>query len=50
MAVDVMDGCQLELLWLEGRVYRLRCQFGVPSPLNFTINAALEPYAEGPPA
>ena len=47
MAVDVMNGRRLELPWLAGKAVSLGRQLGVPTPLNFAINAALLPYVNG---
>jgi 2-dehydropantoate 2-reductase len=47
MAVDIMAGRRLELPWLAGRAVALGREQGVPTPLNFTINAGLHPYAMG---
>ena len=47
MAVAIMNQQRLELPWLAGKVVALGRAFGVPTPVNFTINAALQPYAGG---
>lgn len=49
MAVDVMNGRRLELPWLAGKAVALGRELGVPTPLNFAINAALRPYVNGVP-
>jgi 2-dehydropantoate 2-reductase len=46
---DVLAGRRLELEALNGTVVRLGQQLGIPTPLNFTVYAALKPYVEGPP-
>jgi 2-dehydropantoate 2-reductase len=46
---DLAAGHQLELDALNGTVARLGREFSVPTPLNFAVYAALEPYAAGLP-
>ena len=50
MAVDLLRGNRLELPWLAGKVVALGRQYGVPTPSNAAIFAALKPYANGTPA
>jgi 2-dehydropantoate 2-reductase len=50
MAVDLSRGNRLELPWLAGKVVELGHRFGVPTPTNAAIFAALKPYANGAPA
>jgi 2-dehydropantoate 2-reductase len=47
MANDLDRGNRLELDWLAGQVSRLGKQYGVPTPVNDTIYAALKPYLMG---
>lgn len=49
MAVDLQRGNRLELPWLAGKVVALGCQYGIPTPANATIFAALKPYTNGAP-
>jgi 2-dehydropantoate 2-reductase len=50
MYYDLAAGRPLELETLNGTVVRLGRGRGIPTPLNFTIYAALKPYADGAPA
>jgi 2-dehydropantoate 2-reductase len=50
MAVDLMRGNRLELPWLAGKVVALGRDYGIPTPGNAAIFAALKPYANGAPA
>jgi 2-dehydropantoate 2-reductase len=47
---DLADGRRLELESLNGEVVRRGCEYGVSTPLNFAIYAALRPYVDGAPA
>jgi 2-dehydropantoate 2-reductase len=50
MLQDLLAGRRLELEALNGTVVRLGREVGVPTPLNFTVYAALKPHADGSPA
>jgi 2-dehydropantoate 2-reductase len=50
MAVDLVRGNRLELPWLAGKVVALGRDYGIPTPSNAVIFAALKPYANGAPA
>ena len=50
MAVDLLRGNRLELPWLAGKVVALGREYGIPTPANAAIFAALKPYANGAPA
>jgi 2-dehydropantoate 2-reductase len=50
MAQDLLDGRRLELEALNGTVVRLGRERDVAVPVNWTIYAALRPYAGGAPA
>ncbi len=47
--VDLINGKRLELEQLNGALVRLGAKYGVPTPINFTIYAALKPHLNGPP-
>lgn len=49
MYYDLVAGRRLEVAVLNGAVVRLGQEYGVPTPLNFAIHAALQPYAQGAP-
>jgi 2-dehydropantoate 2-reductase len=49
LAHDLATGHRLELDALNGAVVRLGREHGVPTPLNFAVYAALEPYLNGAP-
>lgn len=49
MAYDRMAGRRLEIETLNGAAVRLGEKYGVPTPLNWVILAALLPYRDGPP-
>jgi len=49
MAQDLLDGRRLELETLNGTVVRLGRRREVPVPVNWTIYAALRPFADGTP-
>ena len=49
MANDLDRGNRLELDWLAGTVSRLGKQYGVPTPVNDTIYAALKLHRMGTP-
>lgn len=46
---DIEAGRRLELEDLNGAVVRLGKEFGIPTPLNFAVYAALKPYINGAP-
>ena len=46
---DLAAGRRLELDVLNGTVVRFASEQGIPTPINFTIYAALKPYSEGMP-
>jgi 2-dehydropantoate 2-reductase len=47
LLIDLTAGRRLELETLNGAIVRLGADVGVPTPLNFAIYAALEPYKGG---
>lgn len=47
MFYDLASGRRLELQALHGTVVRLGRKYGIPTPVNWTIYAALEPYELG---
>ncbi len=47
LLIDLTTGRRLELEALNGTIVRLGADVSVPTPLNFTIYAALEPYKGG---
>jgi len=49
MAVDLRAGNRLELPWLAGKVVQLGTAYGLPTPINRVVYAALKPYINGPP-
>jgi 2-dehydropantoate 2-reductase len=49
MAYDLLAGRRLELDTLNGAVVRLGRQYGIETPLNRVITAALLPYCDGSP-
>jgi 2-dehydropantoate 2-reductase len=49
MLVDLEAGRPLELPWLHGRVAALGARFGIPTPANAAVLAALSAYVDGPP-
>ncbi|MFN4089032.1 MAG: ketopantoate reductase family protein [Alphaproteobacteria bacterium] len=49
MANDLLRGNRLELPWLAGKVVELGRAYGVDTPVNRTIYAALKPYVNGAP-
>ena len=49
MYYDLAAGKRLELETLNGTVVRLGQEHGIPTPLNFAVYAALQPYANGAP-
>jgi 2-dehydropantoate 2-reductase len=49
MAYDLLSGRRLELETLNGTVFRLGSEFGVPTPCNRAVYAALKPYVDGTP-
>jgi 2-dehydropantoate 2-reductase len=49
MYQDLVAGRRLEVAWLNGTVAQLGARHGIATPLNFAIDAALKPYADGPP-
>ena len=50
MAMDLVRGNRIELPWLSGKVVALGREYGIPTPANAAIFAALKPYANGAPA
>ena len=50
MYFDLAEGRPLELEAINGAVVRMGRELGVPTPLNLTVYAALEPYAQGAPS
>jgi 2-dehydropantoate 2-reductase len=50
MYYDLAAGRRLELEVLNGAVVRLGVEHGIPTPINFSIYAALKPYLNGQPA
>jgi 2-dehydropantoate 2-reductase len=50
LATDLLRGNRLELPWLTGKVVELGRRYGVPTPVNGFIYAALKPYINGTPA
>jgi 2-dehydropantoate 2-reductase len=50
MYYDLAAGRRLELDVLNGTVVRLGNEHGIPTPINFTIYAALKPYLNGTPS
>jgi 2-dehydropantoate 2-reductase len=50
MYYDLAAGRRLELDVLNGTVVRIGGKHGIPTPINFTIYAALKPYLNGAPA
>jgi 2-dehydropantoate 2-reductase len=44
---DLIAGKRLEVEALNGKIVRLGRELGVPTPIQFTIYAALKPYATG---
>jgi 2-dehydropantoate 2-reductase len=47
---DLAAGRRLELESLNGTIVRLGRQYGIATPFNFAIYAALKPYAKGAPS
>jgi len=47
---DIMAGRPLEIEAASGAAVRLGRQYGVPTPLNFAMYAALKPFAAGMPS
>ena len=50
MYYDLAAGRRLELEVLNGTVVRLGSEYGIPTPINFAIYAALKPYLNGKPS
>ena len=50
MYYDLAAGRRLELDVLNGTVVRLGNEYGIPTPINFAIYAALKPYLNGKPS
>lgn len=46
---DLAAGRRMEVEWLNGSVVRLGREQGIGTPLNFAIDAALKPFANGAP-
>ena len=49
MGYDMDDGKRLELEALNDTVVRLGREYGIPTPLNVAIYAALKTYIDGTP-
>ncbi len=49
MYYDILDGRPLEIEAASGAVVRLGRRYGVPTPLNFSLYAALAPFIAGTP-
>jgi 2-dehydropantoate 2-reductase len=49
MGNDLLRGNRLELPWFAGKVVELGRSYGIPTPANTFIYAALKPYVDGPP-
>ena len=49
MGNDLLRGNRLELPWFAGKVVELGRSYGIPTPANTFIYAALKPYVNGPP-
>jgi len=49
MYFDLVQGRRLELDAINGAAVRMGREFGVATPLNFAVHAALRPYANGTP-
>ena len=50
MLDDLNNGKLIEVNYLSGDVVRLGKLYGVPTPIHNVLNAALQPYLNGPPA
>ena len=50
MYYDLDAGRRLELDVLNGALVRLGSEYGIPTPINFAIYAALKPYLDGAPS
>ncbi len=50
MLDDLNNGKPIEVNYLSGDVVRLGKLYGVPTPIHNVLNAALQPYLNGPPA
>jgi 2-dehydropantoate 2-reductase len=50
MGNDLNRGNRLELPWFAGKVVELGRRYGIPTPTNGFIYAALKPYVNGSPA
>ena len=50
MENDLLRGNRLELPWLAGKVAELGRRYGIKTPVNGFIYAALKPYVNGVPA
>jgi 2-dehydropantoate 2-reductase len=50
MYFDLVEGRRLEIEAVHGAVSRMGRELGVATPLNDTVYAELEPYADGTPA
>ena len=50
MYYDLAAGRRMELDILNGRVVHLGSEYGIPTPINFAIYAALKPYLNGEPS
>jgi 2-dehydropantoate 2-reductase len=47
-ALDLIRGNRLEVPWLTGKLVALGREYGVPTPANTFVYAALKPYINGP--
>ncbi|MBT6886005.1 MAG: 2-dehydropantoate 2-reductase, partial [Rhodospirillaceae bacterium] len=47
MLVDLEAGKPLEAPWLSGAVARMGREVGVPTPVNDTLFAVVQPYIQG---
>ncbi len=50
MLIDLENGKPLELEWLSGRVHQLGAEFGIATPANTAVWAALCPHVRGSPS
>jgi 2-dehydropantoate 2-reductase len=50
MGNDLIRGNRLELPWFAGKVVELGRRYGIPTPTNGFIYAALKPYVNGAPS
>ncbi len=50
MLIDLENGKPLELEWLSGRVHQLGAKYGIATPANTAVWAALCPHVRGSPS